>query len=86
MEFIRRLLQHVLPVGFMKIRHYGYLSGSSKTSLAKVRELICVLYEIVSGMVAEKKERPKVRRGPKCKSCGVGLTLVKFSLCSIRDG
>jgi hypothetical protein len=25
MEFIRRFLQHVLPKGFMKIRHYGPL-------------------------------------------------------------
>ncbi len=86
MEFIRRFLQHVLPVGFMKIRHYGFLSGASKTSLAKVGELICVLYEIVSGVVAARKQRPKARRGPKCRSCGAGLTWVKFSLCNIRDG
>ncbi len=26
-EFIRRFLMHVLPSGFMKIRHYGFLSN-----------------------------------------------------------
>jgi len=31
MEFIRRFLLHVLPKGFMKIRHYGLLGNRSKT-------------------------------------------------------
>ena len=26
MEFLRRFLQHVLPAGFQKVRHYGFLS------------------------------------------------------------
>ena len=29
-EFIRRFLTHVLPSGFMKIRHYGFLSSRGK--------------------------------------------------------
>lgn len=29
-EFIRRFLMHVLPPGFMKIRHYGFLSSRGK--------------------------------------------------------
>lgn len=32
MEFIRRFLQHVLPKGFVKIRHYGLLSSSNATT------------------------------------------------------
>lgn len=31
-EFIRRFLIHVLPVRFMKIRHYGLLANRNKTS------------------------------------------------------
>jgi hypothetical protein len=30
MEFIRRFSMHILPRGFMRIRHYGILSSSSK--------------------------------------------------------
>jgi hypothetical protein len=30
MEFARRFLQHVLPKGFSKIRHFGFLSNRSK--------------------------------------------------------
>ena len=29
-EFLRRFLQHVLPKGFMKIRHYGLLANRRK--------------------------------------------------------
>lgn len=31
-EFIRRFLIHILPNGFMKIRHYGLLSNRNKTT------------------------------------------------------
>jgi len=31
MEFIRRFLTHVLPKGFMKIRHYGILGNRGKS-------------------------------------------------------
>jgi len=86
MEFIRRFLQHVLPVGFMKIRHYGFLSGSSKTPWPKIRELICILYEIVTGKITDRKEKLRVNCGPKCTSCGNELCWVKFSLCRIRAG
>ena len=30
MEFLRRFLQHVLPKGFMKIRHYGLLANRQR--------------------------------------------------------
>ena len=36
-EFIRRFLMHVLPKGFVKIRHYGILSNRSK----KIKLTIC---------------------------------------------
>ena len=37
-EFIRRFLLHVLPSGFMRIRHYGLLANRAKgVKLAAVR-------------------------------------------------
>lgn len=40
-EFIRRFLMHVLPDGFVKIRHYGILSSrNKKTKLKRCRELL----------------------------------------------
>jgi hypothetical protein len=40
-EFIGRFLQHVLPDGFMRIRHYGFLANCVKQrDLARCRELL----------------------------------------------
>jgi len=40
-EFIRRFEQHILPKGFSKIRHYGYLSNRERTSrVAAVLKLL----------------------------------------------
>jgi len=42
-EFIRRFLLHILPDGFMKIRHYGILSNRNrKTKLALCKKLLGV--------------------------------------------
>lgn len=41
LEFIRRYLQHVLPTGFVRIRHYGLLANACRAkSVARCRELI----------------------------------------------
>jgi hypothetical protein len=40
-EFIRRFLLHVLPSGFVKIRHYGLLAPcNAKTKLEKAKTLL----------------------------------------------
>ena len=40
-EFIRRFLLHVLPGGFMRIRHYGFLANrSKKQDLQRIREIL----------------------------------------------
>lgn len=36
MEFIRRFAMHILPKGFVRIRHYGILSSTSKAGCAVV--------------------------------------------------
>jgi Putative transposase/Transposase zinc-binding domain len=40
-EFIRRFLLHVLPSGFMRLRHYGFLANRHKArALRRCRELL----------------------------------------------
>jgi hypothetical protein len=39
-EFIRRFLQHVLPRGFTRVRHYGCFSPGSAKKLAVARSLL----------------------------------------------
>jgi hypothetical protein len=37
-EFLRRFVQHVLPDGFHKIRHYGLYAGARAAALLQARE------------------------------------------------
>src|SRR2546428_2521201 len=39
-EFIRRFLLHVIPKGFMRVRHFGFLANRSKDLLSKCRQLL----------------------------------------------
>ena len=47
LEFIRRFLQHVLPTGFMKVRHFGFLNGNAAIPLTIVYEMICALFDLI---------------------------------------
>jgi hypothetical protein len=75
MEFIRRFLQHVLPNGFMKIRHYGLLSSNSSTHIEKLRELISVVSETVKLIVAP--VLPKLNLVV-CTLCGHPMQRTRF--------
>jgi hypothetical protein len=76
-EFMRRYLQHVLPTGFMKIRHYGFLSPNFSVPLQKIRELICVLYELLRQCPVKVKPPPKPKP-LKCKKCFAVMQWVSF--------
>lgn len=67
--FIDRFLNHVLPTGFMKVRYYGFLSGSSSVSIPKARALIELShgFEFESGDVEAELEPS---RPPVCSKCG----------------
>ena len=47
-EFIRRFLQHVLPVGFQKVRYYGFLNAAAKSDWRKIREFFRMKEEEIS--------------------------------------
>lgn len=78
-EFMRRYLQHVLPHGFTKVRHYGFLAPNCRVSLERIRELICALYEILIDLLPKKK--PAHRKPWKCKSCGGLIRWREFIPC-----
>jgi hypothetical protein len=43
-EFLRRFVQHVLPSGFVKVRHYGLLANRHRAErLAVCRRLLLVV-------------------------------------------
>ena len=76
MEFIRRFLQHVVPKGFMKIRHYGFLNPNSAFSIEKLRELISLIHTVITDSVAQ---IPVIKKHViKCPCCGNPLRFIAF--------
>lgn len=70
MEFIRRFLQHVLPTGFMKVRHYGFLSPASAIPLEEVRAKIELAHGFTLTTPPAEVEPP---RPMLCSACGEQL-------------
>jgi len=68
-EFIRRLLLHVLPSGFVKIRHFGFLSNRSRReALARCRVVLPALVDPPDRLTTT--QRRAVER--KCPACKIG--------------
>jgi len=43
-EFLRRFLLHVLPTGFVRIRHYGLLANRARQDkLTRARQLLAIM-------------------------------------------
>ena len=72
-EFLRRFLQHVLPPGFVKIRHFGFLANlCRKKSLLAVRALLGSRAE--PDVELTTKQRDALDR--RCPVCGAGKLTV----------
>lgn len=71
-EFIRRFALHVLPKGFVRIRHYGFLSSALK------QKVIPALQEELGEVVLQEKEHIVHRSCPTCKK-GKLVTILNFS-------
>jgi len=71
-EFIRRFLQHVLPKGFKKVRHFGYLSSRNK-------QLLSVLQYVLGTVETEPvDESDPENRVPHCSVCGKPMILIEI--------
>jgi len=82
-EFIRRFLMHVLPRGFVRIRHFGFLANAVReTKLAHIRELheppempAAIVNEVERGAalpVVIEVDDPKEVADPRCPQCEDG--------------
>lgn len=72
-EFIRRFAQHILPKGFVRIRHYGMLSSTWKRQ--KLPNLQTALH--VLPPVKTEEKTTQLHRCPCCKS-GLLRTILVF--------
>ena len=78
MEFLRRFLQHVLPAGFQKVRHYGFLSPNSGISIEAVRWLVTLYKGALFVLHANRPEGPTAQPQPRCPACGRPLVVLGF--------
>ena len=72
-EFMRRFLQHVLPDGLRKVRHFGFLHASCAISPATLRLLIVQAHPI-DGKPTQ--SRPPQRLAALCPTCGAPMRVV----------
>ena len=70
LEFIRRFLQHVLPRGFQKVRHYGFLSPNSRPQIEAVRWLVTLANDQLFVLVCQPQHTPLCLPRMCCAECG----------------
>ncbi|MEC5325492.1 IS91 family transposase [Aurantimonas sp. A3-2-R12] len=79
-EFIRRFLLHVLPRGFHRIRHYGFLTGPDrKAGIERIRELLGAPPPPQPTVDEPEVSKPPDIRPP-CPCCGGRMTIVGIFL------
>lgn len=80
-EFMRRFLQHVLPRGFQKVRHYGFAHPRQRIDRQWLQMLVTVtlnlVYVLTVGAPSAASPQP-VSSAPPCPRCGAQLTYAGF--------
>ena len=80
-EFIRRFLLHVLPDGFQRIRHYGFLAnGHRRAKLALIRKLLPmppVLAKETQSTSGQQQGLAEPTQAPPCPCCGGRMVIVE---------
>lgn len=67
-EFIRRFLLHVLPPGFVKIRHFGFLANRCRADGLKLCRILLQTSPQLDPLTT--RQRNAIER--KCPCCGIG--------------
>jgi hypothetical protein len=68
-EFARRFLRHVLPRGFVRVRHYGLLANRGREQkLRACRRLLLAEPARIRQSAAASEEQPR-----RCPACGEGV-------------
>jgi hypothetical protein len=80
-EFLRRFLLHVLPTGFMRIRHYGLLANANREKLKRCRELLgvpVVKEPDAKASLSGSEDAVASSSADRCPLCGGRLRLVEI--------
>jgi hypothetical protein len=77
-EFLRRFLQHVLPSGFQKVRHYGFAAAANRTDYDHLRWLISLALGLIYVLTAQTAVTEKVAPVVRCAECGGPMYITAF--------
>jgi Putative transposase len=79
-EFIRRFLIHVLPDGFHRIRHYGFLASGNRTrSIALARQFLGMPDPASSHLAPDVAENGRVdEERNACPCCGGRMIIIEI--------
>ena len=87
-EFLRRFVQHVLPKGFVKVRHYGLLANRHREERLEVcrRLLLTVTIATLLGSATTETTANAVAPAPRpcCSRCG-SLRLITIQVARVED-
>jgi hypothetical protein len=78
LEFIKRFLWNVLPAGFHKIRHYGFMANSCR------REQIAAIKGLLTEDRSDMKTITEGNSAPTCPKCKTGNLIPLFIYSLIR--
>ncbi len=77
-EFIRRFLQHVLPRGLQKVRHFGFMHKRCKIPWHHLEMLVTITLNMVYVIIVTPPQLPRTNRKPTCIKCGGELECLGF--------
>jgi len=78
-EFLRRFLQHVLPKGFMRIRHYGFLANAVRQKRLNMLRQLLEMYADRKPQTKTTKDKPARLADRSCPKCHQGrMTWLKL--------
>jgi hypothetical protein len=77
-EFLRRFLLHVLPRGFVRIRHFGYLASRRRGALLPLCKQILAAESLATcSVVAQSTRKDAPSPVWTCPLCGGSMILVE---------
>ena len=77
-EFLRRFVQHLLPRGFVKVRHYGLLANRGRAAkLARCRYVLGVVVPAQQAAAAAGAAETPTEAARRCPHCGGELVVLE---------
>src|SRR4029077_2132812 len=69
-EFLRRFLLHLLPKGFVRIRHFGFLANRRRATL------LPLCFQVLNAVQPSQTE-PEASPGWLCPNCGGKMVIIE---------